>query len=296
MKTVIAPSIHDRRRAFSLIEIMVAVTLLSVITIGLLAMFYNTQRAFKIGTSQVDVLEGGRAIMQLVTRELQEVHHSHIDTVANFEAEPSGTVRIIMNLPVGNGRQRTNLLQNISFLTRRGDEWSAISYRVQHNNRGAGTLYRGVLSTNIGTVLETRGATVRDQRMVISNLFARITLPFNTLTNTGFPDLTFDRIADGIVHFQVHAYSQSGFLYTNANYLLPEGYTFTNFVPAYLDVELGIVEPKAMKQFEIRATGPAGATQRARDYMAQQAYRTHLFKQRVSLRARRPEYDFFAAQ
>src|SRR5438552_7914811 len=58
---------------FSLIEVMVAVSLLAVIIVGLLAMFYQTQRAFRSGIAQVDVLEGGRATLDLISRELQEM-------------------------------------------------------------------------------------------------------------------------------------------------------------------------------------------------------------------------------
>src|SRR5688572_7407791 len=95
------------KQAFSLIEILVAVTLLSVITIGLLAMFYQTQKAFRIGTSQVDVLESGRAAMQLICRDLQQMHTSTMDNVTNFYAEPAvAAQRVIMGL--SGGKTRTN--------------------------------------------------------------------------------------------------------------------------------------------------------------------------------------------
>src|SRR5213593_2982544 len=118
--------------AFSLIEIMVAVTLLAVITVGLLSMFYQTQRAFRLGANQVDILESGRATMQLMGQELQEAYPSHIPDVPNFEAAPFGSARLDMYLSTG---LRTNLLQDITFLSRRGDEWIGTTYRVDHNNK-----------------------------------------------------------------------------------------------------------------------------------------------------------------
>src|SRR5688572_31806835 len=98
---------HSRRseQAFSLIEIMVAVTLLSVITLGLLAMFYQTQRAFRVGTSQVDVLENGRAALQLICRDLQQMHVSNMDSVTNFYVEPANGLPVVMDLPDGSKRQ-----------------------------------------------------------------------------------------------------------------------------------------------------------------------------------------------
>ena len=62
---------------------MVAVSLLAVIIVGLLAMFYQTQRAFRSGIAQVDVLEGGRATLDLISRELQEMTAASDPTITN---------------------------------------------------------------------------------------------------------------------------------------------------------------------------------------------------------------------
>ena len=70
-------------RAFSLIEIMVAVSLLAVIIVGLLAMFYQVQRAFRAGTAQSDIMEGGRATMSLIVRDLQDMAPSNLQFATN---------------------------------------------------------------------------------------------------------------------------------------------------------------------------------------------------------------------
>ena len=73
-QSILSPVRSDsRRRAFSLIEVMVAVSLLSFIIVGLLAMFFQVQRAFRAGTAQADIMEGGRATMGLIVRDLQEM-------------------------------------------------------------------------------------------------------------------------------------------------------------------------------------------------------------------------------
>src|ERR1051325_4139527 len=90
--------------AFSLLEIMVAVSLLAVIIVGLLAMFYQVQRAFRAGTAQADVMEGGRATMNLLTRDLQEMAATDVEFTTNFVVVPSespplpanaGTVQVL---------------------------------------------------------------------------------------------------------------------------------------------------------------------------------------------------------
>jgi prepilin-type N-terminal cleavage/methylation domain-containing protein len=289
---------RDVRRAFSLIEIMVAVTLLTVITVGLLAMFYHTQRAFRIGTSQVDVLEGGRATLRMVALDLQEMYPSRIDQVVNFSAAPTSTLRIDMPLP--DNQVMENLLQDVAFLTRRGNEWSATAYRVHHAN-GAGTLYRAVISTNVGTLLTSATATakVMDQWVAVSNLFWLVTQPaVPSITNATTPYLPFDRVADGVVHFRVHAYDNKGIrlVETNSVYAKQwnEIYSFTNWVPEYVELELGVLDPKAMKQFQARAGTTPAADQAQQNYLKGQGYRTHFFHQRVQIRSRREEFDLFA--
>src|SRR6185295_14642440 len=62
-----------RQAAFSLIEIMVVMGLLVVIILGLLLMFNQTQRAFRAGMTQVDVLENGRTATEMIARELSQI-------------------------------------------------------------------------------------------------------------------------------------------------------------------------------------------------------------------------------
>ena len=286
---------RDPVRAFSLIEIMVAVTLLTVITVGLLAMFYHTQRAFRIGTSQVDVLEGGRATLRMVALDLEEMYPSRDNGVTNFYAVPSGALRIDMPLP--NNAVMENLLQDVTFLTRRGNEWTATSYRVHHAN-GAGTLYRAVVSTNLAAMVVDARARPIDQRLTVANLISNamqtFTPPYSITNTPPKSSVIFDRIADGVVHFRVHAYDKKGIRLVDTNSVYAhnwnEIYSFTNWVPEYVELELGILDPKAMKQFQAREDNSV----KAQDYLKKQGYRTHLFHQRVEIRSRREEFDVFA--
>src|SRR5437868_14780146 len=73
--------------AFTLIEIMIVAVLLTVIVLGLLAMFQQTQKAFRVGMTQTDVLESGRATMHLITRDLEHIAASRNPSVVNFYTE-----------------------------------------------------------------------------------------------------------------------------------------------------------------------------------------------------------------
>src|SRR5262245_6044945 len=59
--------------AFSLIEIMVVMGLLTVIILGLMMMFNQTKKAFTAGMTQVDVLENGRTVTEMIARELSQI-------------------------------------------------------------------------------------------------------------------------------------------------------------------------------------------------------------------------------
>src|SRR5204863_4219055 len=82
------PTLHAPRfAAFTLIELMVAVALMSFIILGLLAMFTQTQRAFRASMTQTDVLESGRIATDMIVRELAQISASDRPYTTNFFAE-----------------------------------------------------------------------------------------------------------------------------------------------------------------------------------------------------------------
>src|SRR4051812_33254565 len=157
---------------------MVAVAILAVIIVGLLAMFYQTQRAFRTGMAQVDVLEGGRAAMELITRDLQEATASLEVPATNFFLDlASGYMTLPLALPAN---ETTNIfVEDVAFLRRENDQWTGESLRVDNAAAGVGTLYRIQFPTN------------RSQITAVSKLM---------LTATP-ADAPFQRVVDGVVHF-----------------------------------------------------------------------------------------------
>jgi Tfp pilus assembly protein PilV len=272
----------ERRRiqpaeGFSLIEIMVAVGLLAVIIVGLLAMFYHVQRAFRAGVTQSDVMEGGRATMGLLARELQEATStdSHDFEATNFVAMPSpGTgawgESSAQNLP--SGAERKNFLQDVTFLTRANGNWKGISYRIE-NNGGGGV---GILKRLEASLpYDPNPYSASNGLFTFGKAFFSQTVDKNT---------NYHRVLDGVVHLYVTAYDTNGFVFTNA-WLSPNGgYAFTGFtnvMPAYIDVELGVLEPSAIDRF--RASQEVGGAA-PQNYLRRQVGRTHLFRQRISIR------------
>lgn len=256
-----------RRHGFTLLEILVAVGLLAVIMVGLLAGFYQAQRAFRAGTTQVDVLESGRAVMDLLVRELQQMTPAGQDGT-NLYVETAYLPQLLQPRPQPAPPARvppqTNRLQDCFFLSRENDQWTGIGYFVGNpdiTDARAGTLYR----------FETRVAVTNEWQCFGQFEQARRQFP-NVLTNV-------HRLADRVIHFRVIPYGFNGKEFLGLD---PDDFAFTNnAVPAYLDVELGVLEPNAYDRYKMLAGMDVNEASR---YLRDQIARVHLFRQRVSVR------------
>jgi hypothetical protein len=286
---------------------MVTVALLSFIILGLLAMFTQTQRAFRNSMKQVDVMSAGRAVTDMLARELKEMAPSEGYRIQNFFADippyplPNLHFAEIASLgdPFRQGLpgttyqgqpntqdRRTNTLQRVFFLSKVNVDWYGTGYEVlaDYDNAGIGSLYRYSITTN---------------RMSLS--FADLAGWF---TNAVPPNAGLSRIADGVVHFRMTAYDTNGMPIVQNNpsasiqvdqplpALLSQqlDYQFlSNAVPAYLEVELGIVEPNILERYKGIGSGNYAAQ---RDYLSNHVAQVHLFRQRIPIR----NVDFTAYQ
>jgi len=262
-----------RLRGFSLIEVLVVIALLSVIIIGLVAMFSQTQRAYRLGTTQVDVLEAGRAVTDLMTRELSQV-------------APGGTpatnflVRLqhvgLQDLP-GNTAPRTNLLEQLFFMTRENQRWTGVGYAVLDPATG-------LPNSTVGTLYRYETNAYFEQPL------AQLLPGFEAARWTNMR-----RLLDGVVHFTVRAFDTNGVwinrsLGTNIDvrYNLgllrdtPALAAFTsNAVPASVEIELGILEERQAE----RARSINNAAVRENFISSNTVGQVHLFRWRVPVRS-----------
>jgi hypothetical protein len=200
---------------------------------------------------------------------------------------------------------RTNTVQRFFFLTRVNQDWIGNGYEVLPENPGnplVGTLYR-FSATN----------TPRTGFMNLSRAFQNASRVAYQSIWGGVPITNLHRIADGIVHLRVRAYANNGFLvitnqfrgtnsyardrsvalpnvwnYTNAwntiacaDAVNPDQsacYFMSNALPAYVDVELGILEPQILQRYR---SIPVPAVQR--QYLSNHVAQVHLFHQRVAI-------------
>ncbi|HZR19981.1 MAG TPA: hypothetical protein VFE51_22040 [Verrucomicrobiae bacterium] len=224
---------------------MVTVGLLTFIILGLLLMFNQTQRAFRTGMTQTDVLESGRATMDIMARELEQMTPSEVPDmlagnfryrVTNFFAEPSPGFDwrnpLTQDLPgnVNSIPLRTNLIQRFYFLSKLNQDWLGTGYEVvpDDTNGCVGTLYRySITNYPRGAMFDT--VNFRGGLIDMSGKFRSFVDPTNM-----------SRIADGIVHLRLRAFARNGYLLTtnyvtgtNAAYPVQVNGPYTNLPNAY---------------------------------------------------------------
>jgi hypothetical protein len=270
--------------------LLVVMTLLSFIVLGLMAVFSQTQRAFKVGLSQVDVLESGRAAMDLITGEVEEMAAMTAmgsNWVNCFIAIPGGNTDLEQELP-GSAVVRTNVLQDFFFVRQSNLDWTGIGYTILEGAAGMGTLYR--YETN-RPLREVQAGTPPE------GLFAFF---LDELSRTPRSD-RLTRVADGVIHFRIQAYGTNGVLldpyYHRGAYptitvdydpASPSQFLYefrSNALPTAVEIELAVVEPDVVERVQAL---PAAGTIR-QEYLAKETGKVHVFRQRVPIRRADPE-------
>lgn len=274
-----------RHSAFSLIEIMVSVTLLTLIVGGLLVVFNHTTRALRAVNNTTDVFEGARGLVSVLSRDLAAMTAAGDYEYTNLLAIT--VTNVVLSLP--DSSKITNTLQDVFFITKQNDDWIGTGYFIDRDSvAGAvGTLYRFNVETN--------GPVPRDEWL---RLFA--------LAKVGQTNV--HRVADGILRFQLVPYDARGRIYwefpypgwtnTTASNLPPaevqdiEDNIFVRadggevrfgktYLPAFVDLEVGILEPEATRKFNAIGANNAAA---AHTFLIDQVGKMHLFRPRIAIR------------
>jgi len=294
---------------------MVVVALLSVIVLGLMAMFNQTQRAFRLGLAQTDVLESGRMATDMIAREVEQITPSDFNRT---NAAPNGAILLTPNFfaLVANAYQlalpgenlcRTNIMQDVFFLIRQNQTWTGIGYFVRTNradypslpgNVGpVGTLYRFETNDTVAQFEQNPGG-----------LFAGFSYVLQQVATNNV-----SKVVDGVIGFRIQPFDANGWLIGDGRLILydPSWYTnwppcmangnliatntfpasgvigdyefYSNAVPASVELELGVLEQQTFEQYQsipidaVRWNFLTNAQARAVSHM-------HLFRQRIAIR------------
>jgi len=258
-----------RQGGLTLLELMVAMSVLTFIIFGLYSMFDRTQKAFLGSTTQTDVLEGGRSFTEMMVRDLEQARASNIAGRTNLYISPI----YIGGFPINGFRQNsmtgsnmfTNMVQEFFFLTKTS-AWNGVAYLLTSMSTNSADY---ALYTNLGV------GTLRRYSYTTNDYYHQRTDLYSIYTNSTASQS--QRVVDGVIHLSLKAYDQSG------NYVDTTLYPFTNsLMPAWLELEVGVLESKVLLQAR---SLPNAAVQRSfLQETTNRASAVHLFKVRIPVR------------
>jgi prepilin-type N-terminal cleavage/methylation domain-containing protein len=291
---------------FTLIEILITIALLAFIILGLYGMFTQVQRAFRQSMSQVDLLEAGRAVTEMIPRELEQITPARFPypNGVNFFAYVPASTPLTQPLP-GSAILRTNLFQDCFLLLRDNQNWVGVGYCVRTNDAagrlwlpecganqmGAGSLYRFT-----ATLPVLYNSSAADPRNGLALDPSQLYLDFVSACASGSAAsrVISNRICDGVIHFRFRAYDTNGWLITSNLFAATDIrhstiapgeiglYKFcSNAVPASVEMELGIVDQHTWERYN---SIPAPAARLAYLQRSDISSRVQLFRQRIQIR------------
>ena len=130
-----------------MIELMLAISIMGVIIYALFTMFNQTQRALRASETQGGVSEKARAIMEIITRELEQVQPTHMQPwtnmhVTNFFVTVDFLPRVQSADTNSRVQPRTNVLNSFFFTKKETNFWNVIGYKIDNSQNVAGDLKR----------------------------------------------------------------------------------------------------------------------------------------------------------
>jgi len=281
-------------RAFTIVELLVAISVLTLIVLVLFGLFDQVQKALRGNIAQVDVSEGARAAMQLIAGEMEQMEAGNVPASTNLYVGLAALpYRQALLDP---GTNRVNVLDELFFLSHENKNWSGTGYRILR--APANAVAAGLANTGIGTLCRY---SVRAHEadfpnasgLPRSNLVVQVMQP----TLNGSNNLAnYQPVLDGVVHFRIRAFDTNGMVM--ASNIYPNVKIFTNVVfsgqvtgetqytftrsalPSYLELELGILEPHVLERLK-SFPDPTVAS----NFLARQVGAVHLFQIRIPIRA-----------
>jgi Tfp pilus assembly protein PilW len=264
---------QPKRRQLSgvtLLELMVAISVLTFIILGLYSMFDRTQKAFLGSMTEVELQDSGRAFTLIMTRDLEQMQPSGLVNRTNLYIAPI----LVNNSPIAGFNQYsmmgsnlfTNVVQEFFFLTHTS-YWNGIAYLMQPISTNANDV---MLFTNLGV-----GALYRYSTNV-NDFYHKSTDLFAVYTNSSAADS--QRMTEGVVHMELRPYDRNG------NYMNPYTTQFTNsVVPAYVELEVAVLEPKVLLQ--ARSIPNAAAQKNFIQETTNRASAVHIYRSYFPVRA-----------
>ena len=306
----------NRKSGFSLLEMLVGMGMLSIIVLALFSMFNQTQKALVANAGQSDSMEGGRAVVDLIYRDLSRARSLNIET--NYIEVP-GTTNIsqvippVVNLTIfrtadgisdpvvrkfySDSWHRDSLLHDLFYLTETTPgSWAGAGLFVapedpSNPNDGVGTLYRYEDSAPL-YISGKRGGQTAD--LLYQRFF--ITPGYRTNMQNS------SRLLDGVVFFRMTAFGPAGEALDptiwsrtnifpipkdvligpnpNVSFPLPATTFRGRAFPTSLEMELGLLPTELLDKYRVLPLAPAGIRSR---FLTNNAANILVLRQRIPM-------------
>ncbi len=250
------------RRAVTILELLVAVSLISFIILALYQMFDRTQGLMRRAVREVDKFEAGRAAADVIKRDVAQIQagNSPLGSLAvNFYTGTNWSVGAITMTNSSNVVLQT-VLQDALFASfdpmATPTNWMNVGYRVASSTNatalatfGLGTLYRWTTNAN------------------------RFNPNMQAAFLNGPPPQYFQRVADNVVHFRLTGI-------TNGAPVPPGSYLTNSEVPSHVEIELGYVDSRTAE----RAKAFLPNTNDVQAYLSTNLDSVHIFRLQIPIR------------
>lgn len=299
-----------RNSGFSLLEVLVAVGLMSIVVLALYSMFDQTQKALRNNAGQSDVSEAGRAAMELITRDIEKAWATRVPAVTNNLVIRRTYPASVIN-GIGDDFTRDSAFHEL-FLLCRPDVGVRPGFGLfvadadnvlQRVTNAIGTLYHYEVAGS-SPVLDSNGNSLGRVDEFSPSTLIRPGTAFRTFNNFwrefDRPDAAVrtnaSRLIDGVVFFRVFPYSASGVVLDRTVLLTndipadvvpfylsgPDVENLTTFgnaaLPSAIEVELGIMPPRLLAQFRSLPESLQAS------FLARNFANILVFRQRIALR------------
>jgi hypothetical protein len=238
---------------------------------------------------------------------------------SGLEYQNNGTPAVLVQPLLSPGDLRTNVMQSFFFVSCTNQHWMATGYVLDRPDLGVATLYRTNFDLTFGFTNRQGPPGVGIPTAGVLAIPIALT-DFLNLTRVATANRTvpsnFSRIADGIVALRLRAYGINGVLVPLMNPLphtwtnslnLRSGFTMgtlndpvtssalftgyggdydyafnSNAVPAAVEIELGVLEPRSLTRFYGLTNSPSAAL--AWLQKTNRSGQVHIFRQRIPIR------------
>ena len=282
-----------RARAFTLVEILTAVAITTIIVFALVSMFNTSIKALQTANRQTDIWEAARSTFGILKNDIGEVTTGGSSDRLNLFAA---------NRPPAQVGGFDFRLQDIFLLSRENNQFNLTGFLVgkdqdsDADDVGVRTLYyyRTNYSAVSGTIPDI-DQTLRVPPLGVNKALAARDQYLVDVANGITTNRAVSVLAKGIVHLRIVAYATDGRAFTNSNDLpnlspplpLPTDHFIDadtvifqgDMLPSSVDLEMFVLEPDRIAEYKSQG----GAIAR-KNYLDKHVNSVQLFRTRIPVR------------